>query len=89
VSERHGNNLIPPRGRVLGVIEGRDAAAGLKRLRKDAGLTPADLAGLLGRGLGWLQDRERGSTRMTRREAEAIAAVLGTDFAGLLEAGAQ
>jgi hypothetical protein len=27
--------------------------------------------------------------RMTRREAESVAAALGTDFAGLLEAGAQ
>jgi cyanate lyase len=89
VSERRGNNLIPPRGRVLGWREGRDAAAGMRRLRAESGLTWPELAGLLGREPEWVLCRQRGQVRMTRREAESVAAVLGTDFAGLLEAGAQ
>jgi cyanate lyase len=89
LSERRGNGLVPPRGRVLGWREGRNAAAGMKRLRAESGLTWAQLAGLLGREPEWALCRQRGQVRMTRREAESVAAALGTDFAGLLEAGAQ
>lgn len=84
-----GNGRTPSRGPVLRLREGRAAAAGLRALRALTGLDPAGLAGRLGEGPKWLQRRELGSVRLTRAEAERLAAGLGTDYAGLLEAGAR
>lgn len=89
MSARNGNNRTAPRGPVLFFREGRDAAAGMRRLRALLNLAQADLAKHLGRNATWVQARELGSVRPTRAEAEEIAAALGTDFAGLLEAGAR
>jgi transcriptional regulator with XRE-family HTH domain len=77
------------RGPVLHFREGRAAAAGARALREGAGLTPGELASRLGYDREWLLRRELMSVRMTREEAEKIAAELGTDFAGLLAAGAR
>ena len=77
-----------PRGPVLLFREARDACAGMARLRELKGLTRPELAGLLGEQGPWVQARERLSTRMTRAEAERVAAALGTDYPGLLAAGA-
>jgi hypothetical protein len=84
-----GNGRTPPRGPVLRLPEGRAAAAGLRALRRGAGLTPTGLGARLGHDREWLLRRELMSVRMTREEAEKAAAELGTDFAGLLEAGAR
>lgn len=77
----------PPRGQVLGLSDGMAAATGMRRLRDAAGLTRAELGGLL----GWTPDmtarRETVAVRMTPAEAEAAAGALGTDLAGLLAAG--
>ena len=77
-----------PRGPVLLFREARDAAAGMKRLRERQGLTPQDLAGRLGCNVPWVQSRELYKTRLTLAEAERIAKALGTDYPGLLAAGA-
>lgn len=89
MSDRTGNALVGPRGPVLHLREGRDAAAGTRALRKADGLGPRALAARLGCTVAWLLERERESTRMTRAEGERVAAALGTDFAGLLAAGAR
>ena len=88
MSEKRGNQHTPPRGKVLGLSEGRAAAAGMRRLRTTAELTAVELARRFGFGPEWVHGREKGSIRMTQAEAEKIAAVLGTDYAGLLAAGA-
>jgi len=88
VSTRTGNRLVGPRGPVLLFREGRDATAGMRRLRARLELSQSDLAGHLGCKVTWVRERERMSVRLTRAEAENIAAALGTDFEGLLEAGA-
>jgi transcriptional regulator with XRE-family HTH domain len=54
-----------------------------------AGLGPRALAARLDCTVAWLLGRERESVRLTRAECDRIAAALGTDFAGLLEAGAR
>jgi transcriptional regulator with XRE-family HTH domain len=89
VSDRNGNSLAGPRGPVLLLREGRGAAAGTRALRKAAGLGPRALAARLDCTVAWLLGRERESVRLTRAECDRIAAALGTDFAGLLEAGAR
>lgn len=78
---------FPARGPVLMFREGRDAATGIRRLREAAGLSQLELARRLGCNIMWLRQREWGSLRMTRPEAEQVAAVLGTDYPGLLAAG--
>lgn len=60
----------------------------MRRLRKAAELTQEQLAVRLGYLKAWVQRREHGSVRMTRAEAEKAAAAFGTDYAGLLKAGA-
>lgn len=77
----------PPRGAVLGLSEGMAAAAGLRRLRKEAGLGQAELGALTGWTVGMVRQRENGALRMTPAEAEAAAAALGTTPAALLAAG--
>ena len=78
-----------PRSPVLLFREAHDASAGMARLRELRNLTRPELASLLGEQGPWVQARERLSTRMTRAEAERIAVALGTDFPGLLAAGAE
>lgn len=89
MSTRNGNRLAGPRGPVLVFREGRDAADGMRRLRASLELRQADLAMHLGRNVTWVQARESGSVRLTRAEADEVAAALGTDFTGLLAAGAR
>ena len=86
MSERRGR--WTPRGPVLLFREARDAAAGLRLLRAASKLSQPEFAVLLGEKPAWLKAREQGSVRMTRSEAEKIAAGLGTDFEGLLAEGA-
>lgn len=88
MSDRNGNRLVPARGPVLLFREGRDAAAGMRRLREAAELGRAEFSVSLGYGTSWAREREQGSVRMTRAEVEKAAAGLGTDFTGLLAAGA-
>jgi transcriptional regulator with XRE-family HTH domain len=78
---------FPARGPVLMFREGRDVATGIRRLREAAGLSQLELARRLDCNIMWLRQREWGSLRMTRSEAERVAAALGTDYPGLLAAG--
>lgn len=83
MSGKAGNLRDLRAGPRLGFLEGRVAAAGMRRCRKAARLSPEDLAERLGTGAMWVKQREGGSIRMTRAEVERVAAELGTDYAGL------
>jgi hypothetical protein len=83
VSGKRAGRWGPSRGPVLAFREGRDAAAGMRRLREAKGLSGPELAARLGVGVMWVRQREQGSIRMTRAEAEQVAAEFGTDYEGL------
>ena len=72
---------------LLGLRDGRAAAAGTVRLRKEAGLTRGELASRLGEAPGWLEAREQGGRRMTGHDVSRCARALGTDPSALLAAG--
>lgn len=87
MSGTRGGRGAAPRGPVLRLREAYAAVAGMRRLRGDAELTKAGLAERLGTPSAWVKDREQMSVRMTRAEAERVAAAFGTDYDGLLAAG--
>lgn len=73
---------------LLTLGEARRAGASMRRLRREQGLRQRDLAVMLGTTQDWVSVRETGAVRMRRGGAEKVAAALGTDFEGLLAAGA-
>jgi len=83
-----GRRELVPGGPFLSWDEARRAAEGMRRLREARNLTQAELGEALGTSQGWVCVRETCSVRMRRGNAGVVAAALGTDFAGLLEAGA-
>lgn len=83
-----GRRELVPGGPFLSWDEARRAATGMRRLREAQDLTQTDLGERLGTSQGWVCVRETCSVRMRRGNAEVVARALGTDLAGLLEAGA-
>ena len=52
--------------------------------RREAGLTQADLADLLGENVHWVSNRETGTSRITLNDARRIADALKLDPEGWL-----
>jgi transcriptional regulator with XRE-family HTH domain len=69
--------------------EGQQAAAGMRNLRRQQEISQERLAVMLGVSQSWVSAYERGAGRLRRGDAEKVAAALGTDYTGLLAAGAR
>lgn len=64
---------------LLSPDESRAASAEMTRLRREMGLSQADLAGRLGRSPWWVSKRETGASRFTRGEVWRVRAALGVE----------
>lgn len=58
----------------------RHVGEDIRSLRRSRGMTLADLAGAIGRSIGWLSQVERGRTTPSVRDLGAIAARLGVNI---------